>query len=602
MVVTRRFAGREHIEPLRHSSAGSIRFRTRARRLLALGFLLAGAVPAQISGGVFQGEVRDASNAVVPQTKILIRSGDNGMQVIAESNGRGLYVSPNLIPGSYLLSVTRTGFRSEVFGPVLLDVNQTVRVDFALKTGNVTESIRVDAAPAQLLSSESAEVSQVIGSKQVAEIPLNGRTWQQLIDLSAGVNPGAPGESGSPNPVNVDGQRTKGNLFMVDGISVTSSAEGRGNDFNIPLEAVQEFSIQAGAYSAEFGDVAGGVINLQSKSGTNNWHGSLFEFFRNNAMDAANFFSNATGQPKNPLQYNQFGGSVGGPIRRDKTFFFADYQGTITHSSSPMVTRVPLTLTNLIFNAVDAMQGGGTLTLRTKSTGEAVPTSIPRRVHVQVEDTGVGMDEETRRRCLEPFFTTKGERGTGLGLGMVYGVAQRLNAELEVESAPGRGTTVGLNFPAAPTGAQPSPIAYPPGALARLQILIVDDDPLIIRSLRAILEDDGHAVTAATGGQEGIDILRAAAERDERFAVVITDLGMPYIDGRKVASAVKMACRDTPVILLTGWGQRLVAEEDVPANVDCVLNKPPKLYQLRAALSELVPGSRNQVLSSAGNI
>ena len=103
-------------------------------------------------------------------------------------------------------------------------------------------------------------------------------------------------------------------------------------------------------------------------------------------------------------------------------------------------------------------------------------------------------------------------------------------------------------------------------------------------------------VTTATGGQEGIDILRAAAERDERFAVVITDLGMPYVDGRKVAGAVKMACRDTPVILLTGWGQRLVAEEDVPANVDRVLNKPPKLHQLRAALAELVPGCRNKVL------
>ena len=137
--------------------------------------------------------------------------------------------------------------------------------------------------------------------------------------------------------------------------------------------------------------------------------------------------------------------------------------------------------------------------------------------------------------------------------------------------------------------------------LSRLHILIVDDDPLIIRSLRSILEDDGHVVTTATGGQEGIDTLRAAAERGERFAVVITDLGMPYVDGRKVANAVKMACRDTPVILLTGWGQRLVAEEDVPANVDCVLNKPPKLYQLRAALSELVPGSRNQVLVSGGN-
>ena len=154
-------------------------------------------------------------------------------------------------------------------------------------------------------------------------------SWQQLINLSVyGVNPGAPGESGSPNPVNVDGQRTKGNLFLVDGVSVTSSAQGRDNDFNIPLDAVQEFSVQAGSYSAEYGDVAGGVINLQSRSGTNEWHGSLFEFFRNDATDAANFFSNATGQPKNLLRYNQFGGSAGsGPIRRSKTFVFADYQG-----------------------------------------------------------------------------------------------------------------------------------------------------------------------------------------------------------------------------------------------------------------------------------
>jgi CheY-like chemotaxis protein len=202
------------------------------------------------------------------------------------------------------------------------------------------------------------------------------------------------------------------------------------------------------------------------------------------------------------------------------------------------------------------------------------------------------MDEETRRRCLEPFFTTKGERGTGLGLGMVYGVAQRQNAELEVESVVGSGTTVRLNFPAAATGAQPSQIAHPYTPLSRLPILLVDDDPLIIRSLQTILEADGHEVTTATGGQEGIDILHAAAERDKRFAVVITDLGMPYVDGRKVATAVKTACRETPVILLTGWGQRLVAEEDVPPNVDRVLNKPPKLHQLRAALSELVPASR----------
>ncbi len=316
--------------------------RARAGYLLAASILTAGAAMAQISGGAFRGEVRDPSNAVVPRAKIQIRSADNGMQTIAESDGQGLYVSPNLIPGKYLLSAVRTGFKTEVFGPVLLEVNQTVRIDFALQVGDVADSIQVNAAPEQLLSSESAEISQVIGGKQVAEIPLNGRSWQQLINLSAGVNPGAPGESGSPNPVNVDGQRTKGNLFLVDGISVTSSAQGRDNDFNMPLDAVQEFSVQAGSYSAEYGDVAGGVINLQSKSGTNDWHGSLFEFFRNDATDAANFFSNATGQPKNPLRYNQFGGSGGGPIRRNKTFVFADYQGTVVHSSTPMVSSVPL--------------------------------------------------------------------------------------------------------------------------------------------------------------------------------------------------------------------------------------------------------------------
>jgi signal transduction histidine kinase/CheY-like chemotaxis protein len=249
-------------------------------------------------------------------------------------------------------------------------------------------------------------------------------------------------------------------------------------------------------------------------------------------------------------------------------------------------------LTNLILNAVDAMPSGGALTLRTSTTGYSGSQFAPARVHIKVADTGVGMDEETRRRCLEPFFTTKGERGTGLGLAMVYGVAQRQNAELEVESVFGAGTTVGLNFPAAPTGAQPSQVAHPYVGLSRLHILLVDDDPLIIKSLRTVLEDDGHAVTTAAGGREGIDILRAAAERNERFAAVITDLGMPYVDGRKVAGAVKSACRDTPVILLSGWGQRLAAEGDVPENVDRVLNKPPKLHQLRAALADLVPGSR----------
>ena len=312
------------------------------------------------------GEVRDASNAAIAHAKVMFRSNDSGVETSVESDGEGVYATPAVIPGSYTLSASKAGFKTEQFGPVTVRVNQAVRVNFTLPLGAVSDSIQVSATPAQLLSPESADVSQVIGNQQVAELPLNGRVWQQLVALSAGTNPGAPGESGSPNPVNINGQRDKANLFLVDGVSTTSSIEGRGNDFNLPIDAIQEFSVQAGAYSAEYGDVAGGVINLQSKSGTNNWHGSLFEYLRNDDLDAADFFSNATAQPKNALRYNQFGGSGGGPLRRNRTFIFGDYQGTVTHSGQPMITTVPLV----------AQRGGDFSGLRT-AAGAPVPIYDP---------------------------------------------------------------------------------------------------------------------------------------------------------------------------------------------------------------------------------
>jgi PAS domain S-box-containing protein len=248
-------------------------------------------------------------------------------------------------------------------------------------------------------------------------------------------------------------------------------------------------------------------------------------------------------------------------------------------------------LTNLIFNAVDAMPEGGTLTIRTRvaaapeqSNAEGASTLVS----LDVGDTGVGMDEETRRHCLEPFYTTKGERGTGLGLAMVYGMVQRHSAELDIESRPGSGTTVSLTF-AAPAAADSSTAHAPTLAadVRRQRILVVDDDPIIIESLRDILEGDGHIVAAAGGGRAGIDIFTAATQGKEPFGVVITDLGMPYIDGRQVAAAIKAVAPDTPVILLTGWGQRLLADNDIPPHVDRVLNKPPKLRELRQALAEL---------------
>jgi len=176
-------------------------------------------------------------------------------------------------------------------------------------------------------------------------------------------------------------------------------------------------------------------------------------------------------------------------------------------------------------------------------------------VLVEVSDSGVGMDEDTRRRCLEPFYTTKGERGTGLGLAMVYGMVQRHSAEIDIESTVGIGTTIRLSFPADTASVVTSTQILKPIALnRRLRILLVDDDPVLIKSLRDTLQEDGHLISITHGGQAGIDEFAACQQNGKRFDIVVTDLGMPHIDGRKVASAIKGISAKTPVILLTGWG------------------------------------------------
>jgi PAS domain S-box-containing protein len=246
-------------------------------------------------------------------------------------------------------------------------------------------------------------------------------------------------------------------------------------------------------------------------------------------------------------------------------------------------------LTNLIFNAVDAMPDGGTLTIRTWNSPPGAADHdggpLPGHVHIEVKDTGRGMDEETRRRCLEPFFTTKGERGTGLGLAMVYGIVQRHSADIEIESTPGQGTAVRMSFASASEVLgtdQPGIALALPGPS---RILLVDDDPLLLKSLRDTLEKYGHQVTTAGSGQTGIETFREALARTEPFDLVITDLGMPYVDGRQVARAVKQMS-STPVLMLTGWGQRMADEGDIPDHVDRVLSKPPRLRELNAALMQ----------------
>jgi PAS domain S-box-containing protein len=240
-------------------------------------------------------------------------------------------------------------------------------------------------------------------------------------------------------------------------------------------------------------------------------------------------------------------------------------------------------LLNIVLNAVDAMPKGGRIICRSR----VIDT---HEIRVEVIDTGSGMDQATQARCLEPFFTTKGERGSGLGLSMVYGMVERHAASIDIESEPGRGTQVAITFPVI-VGGDGQPSREPVGLLRptrALRLLLIDDDPILLRSLSDALRHDGHQAITTNGGQQGVEAFKLAQQSGDGFDAVITDLGMPQLDGRAVAVAIKALDPKVPVILLTGWGHRLMAEQDTPAGVDRVLSKPPKLEPLRAALAELV--------------
>ncbi|WP_342359653.1 PAS domain S-box protein [Terrarubrum flagellatum] len=239
---------------------------------------------------------------------------------------------------------------------------------------------------------------------------------------------------------------------------------------------------------------------------------------------------------------------------------------------------------NLVFNAVDAMPDGGTITIRTSSfASPASPNG--KRVEFLVGDTGVGMNENERARCLEPFFTTKGERGTGLGLAMVYGAAQRHKAALDIDSAPGKGARMKLEFAAsAQTPAAAATISS--REIQPLSLLLVDDDPAVRDATQFVLELDGHRVTVADGGAAALEALRSARDEGRTFDVVVTDLGMPYVDGRQVARATKELHPSTTVILVTGWGRKMGGRDEPAGHVDYVLPKPLDLDEMRAVFAQ----------------
>jgi signal transduction histidine kinase len=228
-------------------------------------------------------------------------------------------------------------------------------------------------------------------------------------------------------------------------------------------------------------------------------------------------------------------------------------------------------LTNLIFNAVDAMPDGGTITIRTRRDGG--------RVVLEVADTGTGMSEEVRRRCLEPFFSTKGERGTGLGLSMVFGIVQRHGGEIDIRSAVGKGTTFVITFPPQAAGEVAANFAAAaPLANRALKVLVVDDEELVRDLLAAALARDGHHVELAEQGVDGLRRFMAG-----KFDLVVTDKAMPGMSGDQMATAIKQVSPKTPIILLTGFGQFL-DKEKIP-NVDVLASKPIGIVALREAIT-----------------
>jgi CheY-like chemotaxis protein len=227
-------------------------------------------------------------------------------------------------------------------------------------------------------------------------------------------------------------------------------------------------------------------------------------------------------------------------------------------------------LTNFIFNSVDAMPQGGVITVCTRVEGA--------KILLAVTDTGIGMDSEERARCLEPFFTTKGEHGTGLGLAVVYGIVQRHNGIIDVISEKGQGTTISVTFPATSITAHPS-IELPLAVETSRKVLVADDQEIICELLAEYLRADGHEVTLATCGTDALEKFRAG-----EFDVVVTDQSMPGLNGVQVAAAIKSTRPDLPVILLTGFGDEMLATGHLPPEVDLVVSKPVSTADLRRAL------------------
>jgi len=297
---------------------------------------------AQKDTGGIAGTVRDSSGALVVGAQITVTDLDRGTIFSTRSNQQGDYTANPLKIGRYQVTAEKAGFSKESAGPITVNVDERPAVNFTLRVGSVQETVFV-STQAPLLETETSDLGQLVSSRQAETLPLNGRNYAQLALLSAGVAPSEPGSRVETSyGFSSNGSRSLQNNFLLDGIDNNSNLgdvlTGQAYVIQPSVDAIEEFKVQTNSYSAEFGRGNGAILNAVIKSGTNKFHGDVYEFFRNDALDARNAFDIFGRQP---YHQNQFGATLGGPIIKDKTFFFVDYEGFRVSQALPQLSLVP---------------------------------------------------------------------------------------------------------------------------------------------------------------------------------------------------------------------------------------------------------------------
>jgi hypothetical protein len=328
---------------------------------------LAFPVAAQSTNGTINGRVVDPSNGVIVGADILVINDVTGVQYSGKTNGDGIYVVPSLPPGPYRLQVSKAGFKTIIKPDIVLNVQDALSINFTLPVGAVFDSVTVEGG-APLVNTESAAVSTVVDQKYVANMPLNGRSLQDLILLTPGVTTNSPQSPANfTGEFSVNGQRTESNYYTVDGVSANtgvasvspataaisgslpaSTALGTTQGL-VSVDALDEFRVQSSTYSAEYGRSPGGQFSFSTRSGTNQWHGTVSDYLRNNFFDANDWFNNYYGVPEPAERQNDFGGTLGGPVEipglyhgKDNTFFFFSDEGLrLDQPQAATLTDVP---------------------------------------------------------------------------------------------------------------------------------------------------------------------------------------------------------------------------------------------------------------------